>query len=83
MIRKHAVLSTRRKEIRVTFILEIEGKILLMLTAAKLFCRKQVEAQIKKDRKKQMSNVQNKWDFFLKKIVLKTVEITIPMSTGG
>lgn len=54
-----------------------------MLTAAKLFCRKQDEAQIRKGRNKQMSIVQNKWDFIVKKIVLRTVELMTPMSTGS
>lgn len=57
MIRKNAVLGTTRKEICVTFILEIEGKILIVLTAAKLFSRKQDEAQTKKERKKTLCKI--------------------------
>lgn len=38
-----------------------------MLTAAKLFFRKQDEAQIKQERNKYTDIVQNKWDFILKK----------------
>lgn len=45
MMRKYAVLRTPRKEICTIFSLEIEGKILLMLTDANLFFRKQDEAQ--------------------------------------
>lgn len=59
-MRKYAVLRTPRKEICGIFSLEIEGRILLMLTAAKLFFRKQDEAQIKQERNKYMSIVQNK-----------------------
>jgi len=69
-MRKYAVLRTPRKDICAIFSLEIEGKILLMLTAAKLFFREQDEAQVKQERNKLMSFLQNKWDFILKKIAL-------------
>lgn len=67
MMRKYAVLRTLRKEICTIFSLEIEGKILLMLTAANLFFRKQDEAQIRQKIDKYMNIVQNQWDFILKK----------------
>lgn len=67
MMRKYAVLRRPRKELCAIFSLEIEGKILFMLTTAKLFFRKQDEAQIKQARNKYMDIMQNKWDFILKK----------------
>lgn len=80
-MRKYAVLKIPRKEICASLSLEIEGKILLMLTASKMFFRRQDEAQIKQKRNKYMGIVQNKWDFILKKIVPRTVEIMTPVST--
>lgn len=79
MMRKYAVLRILRKK-STNFNLEIERSILLMLTTAKLF-RKQDEAEIKQERNKYMSIVQDKWGLILKKIVLGTVEILTPIST--
>lgn len=66
MMRKRAVLGTPRKNVHAVFSLEIEEKILLTFPAAKLFFRKQDEAQIKQEKKKYMSIVENRWDFILK-----------------